>query len=139
MLGKGHIERVAEHVWEIPKTFRDDMRVPARLYADEDLLDAALADNSVVQLVNTATNQTTARKECAKWHKIRPESKLLASEPTRALKKKFAAGPMHSTNSVAGKKATTSMIGSTPKRSSRPSPSRPPPSVSARIYAQASA
>jgi tRNA-splicing ligase RtcB len=31
------------------------MRVPARLYADEDLLDSALADNSVVQLVNTAT------------------------------------------------------------------------------------
>jgi tRNA-splicing ligase RtcB (3'-phosphate/5'-hydroxy nucleic acid ligase) len=48
-------KRVAEYVWEIPKTFRDDMRVPARLYADEDLLDAALLDNSVVQLVNTAT------------------------------------------------------------------------------------
>jgi tRNA-splicing ligase RtcB len=55
MLTKAHIERVAECVWEIPKTFRDDMRVPARLYADEDLLDAALLDNSIVQLVNTAT------------------------------------------------------------------------------------
>ncbi len=55
MLGKEHIERVAERVWEIPKTFRGDMRVPARLYADEDLLDAALSDNSLVQLVNTAT------------------------------------------------------------------------------------
>jgi len=54
MLGKEHVERVAEYVWEIPKTFREDMRVPARLYADEDLLDAALSDNSVVQLVNTA-------------------------------------------------------------------------------------
>ena len=55
MLSKEHVERVAEDVWEIPQTFRDDMRVPARLYADEDLLDAALSDNSVVQLVNTAT------------------------------------------------------------------------------------
>ena len=55
MLGKEHVECVAEYVWEIPKTFREDMRVPARLYADEDLLDAALSDNSVVQLVNTAT------------------------------------------------------------------------------------
>lgn len=55
MLGRGHIERVAERVWEIPKTFRSDMRVPARLYADEDLLGAALLDNSIVQLVNTAT------------------------------------------------------------------------------------
>ena len=55
MLSKEHVERVAEDVWEIPQTFRDDMRVPARLYADADLLDAALSDNSVVQLVNTAT------------------------------------------------------------------------------------
>ncbi len=55
MLGRQDIERVGEHVWEIPKTFRADMRVPARLYADEDLLEAALSDNSVVQLVNTAT------------------------------------------------------------------------------------
>ncbi|HVO63843.1 MAG TPA: RtcB family protein [Terriglobales bacterium] len=55
MLGRQHIERVAEYVWEIPKTFRDDMRVPARLYADEGLLDAALDDNSILQLVNTTT------------------------------------------------------------------------------------
>jgi len=55
MLSKHNLVPVAEYVWEIPPTFRDDMRVPARLYADEDLLDAALADNSVVQLVNTAT------------------------------------------------------------------------------------
>jgi len=55
VLSKHEFRRVAEHVWEIPVTFRDDMRVPARLYADEGLLDAALGDNSVVQLVNTAT------------------------------------------------------------------------------------
>src|ERR1019366_3674304 len=55
MVGKHNFVRVAENIWEIPPTFRDDMRVPARVYADEDLLDAALGDNSVVQLVNTAT------------------------------------------------------------------------------------
>jgi len=55
MLGKHNFVRVAENIWEIPPTFRDDMRVPARVYADEYLLDGALADNSVVQLVNTAT------------------------------------------------------------------------------------
>jgi len=55
VLSKEHIKRVSEHVWEIPKTFRGDMRVSARLYADEGLLDAALSDNSVWQLVNTAT------------------------------------------------------------------------------------
>ena len=55
MLGKHSFVQLAENIWEIPSTFRDDMRVPARLYADEELLGAALADNSVVQLVNTAT------------------------------------------------------------------------------------
>ena len=55
MLSKQEFVRVADNIWEIPPTFRDDMRVPARVYADEQLLDAALGDNSVVQLVNTAT------------------------------------------------------------------------------------
>ncbi|HEY6946691.1 MAG TPA: RtcB family protein [Candidatus Acidoferrum sp.] len=55
MLSKQHFIRAGDCVWEIPRTFRDDMRVPARLYADEDLLDAALTDNSLTQLVNTAT------------------------------------------------------------------------------------
>jgi tRNA-splicing ligase RtcB len=55
MLSKVDFVRLADSIWEIPPTFRDDMRVPARVYADEDLLDAALGDNSVVQLVNTAT------------------------------------------------------------------------------------
>jgi len=55
MFDKHNFVRLAENIWEIPPTFRDDMRVAARVYADEDLLDAALGDNSVVQLVNTAT------------------------------------------------------------------------------------
>jgi tRNA-splicing ligase RtcB (3'-phosphate/5'-hydroxy nucleic acid ligase) len=55
VLSKQNFIRVADYIWEIPRTFRDDMRVPARLYADEELLDAALTDNSVPQLVNTAT------------------------------------------------------------------------------------
>ena len=41
--------------WEIPAAFRADMRVPARLYADDDLLEQALSDRSLEQLVNTAT------------------------------------------------------------------------------------
>jgi len=46
MLGRGHIERVAERVWEIRKTFRNDMRVPARLYADEDPMTGEVAPAS---------------------------------------------------------------------------------------------
>ncbi len=52
---KTDFRRVSEHVWEIPPTFRKDMRVPARLYADEALLDQALTDKSLEQLLNTAT------------------------------------------------------------------------------------
>jgi tRNA-splicing ligase RtcB len=55
MLSQHDFVRRAEFVWEIPPTYRDDMRVPARLYADEELLNTALTDNSIVQLVNTST------------------------------------------------------------------------------------
>jgi tRNA-splicing ligase RtcB (3'-phosphate/5'-hydroxy nucleic acid ligase) len=55
MLNQHNFVRVEEFVWEIPSTYRDDMRVPARLYADEELLNTALTDNSIVQLVNTST------------------------------------------------------------------------------------
>jgi tRNA-splicing ligase RtcB len=54
-LNKHELRQVAENVWEIPREFREDMRVPARLYADERLLEAALGDRSIEQLINTAT------------------------------------------------------------------------------------
>jgi tRNA-splicing ligase RtcB (3'-phosphate/5'-hydroxy nucleic acid ligase) len=55
MLSRDNFVQVDEFVWEIPPTFRDDMRVPARLYADDELLNTALSDNSITQLVNTST------------------------------------------------------------------------------------
>jgi len=55
MIRKQDFNRISEYVWEIPATFRSDMRVPARLYASERLLEDALGDQSIEQLVNTAT------------------------------------------------------------------------------------
>ena len=55
MVDKKDLKRIEEYVYEIPKSFRPDMRVPARLYADEELLEAALGDRSMEQLINTAT------------------------------------------------------------------------------------
>jgi tRNA-splicing ligase RtcB len=52
---RSDLVQVSQHVWEIPRSFRDDMGAPARLYADEALLDDALGDRSMEQLVNTAT------------------------------------------------------------------------------------
>jgi tRNA-splicing ligase RtcB (3'-phosphate/5'-hydroxy nucleic acid ligase) len=47
--------QVSPYIHEIPKEYRSDMRVPARFYADETLLDMAMDDKSLEQLVNTAT------------------------------------------------------------------------------------
>ncbi|MGQ9493843.1 MAG: RtcB family protein [Anaerolineae bacterium] len=54
MVNKKDMKRIEQYVWEIPADFRSDMRVPARIYADDDLLEAALQDRSVEQLINTA-------------------------------------------------------------------------------------
>ncbi|MCP4423127.1 MAG: RtcB family protein [Chloroflexi bacterium] len=52
---RGDFKRITPYVHEIPQEFRHDMRVPARFYADGELLEAALGDKSLDQLVNTAT------------------------------------------------------------------------------------
>nr|MBN1229212.1 RtcB family protein [Anaerolineae bacterium] len=54
-MNKQDFTRVGDYIWEIPVSYRADMNVPARLYASEKLLESALEDQSVEQLVNTAT------------------------------------------------------------------------------------
>ena len=49
------LQRIDEELWEIPADARADMRVPARLFADEELLAAVRGDDSLKQLVNVAT------------------------------------------------------------------------------------
>jgi tRNA-splicing ligase RtcB len=55
MVKKSDLRKIDEYLYEIPKEFRPDMRVPARLYADDAILEDALGDRSIEQLVNTAT------------------------------------------------------------------------------------
>jgi tRNA-splicing ligase RtcB len=50
-----HPLRVDETTWEIPSSARSDMRVPARIFADEEILDEIEGDLSLVQLQNVAT------------------------------------------------------------------------------------
>jgi len=50
-----HYSEIAPNLYEIPASFRDDMRVPARFYSNPDLLREIEGDRSLVQLVNTAT------------------------------------------------------------------------------------
>jgi tRNA-splicing ligase RtcB len=49
------LHRVNEVLWEIPADARADMRVPARVFADTELLDAIRNDGSLEQLCNVAT------------------------------------------------------------------------------------
>src|ERR671923_255138 len=44
-----------ETLWEIPASERADMRVPARLFADREILEAIGDDRSLEQLQNVAT------------------------------------------------------------------------------------
>ena len=47
--------RIEEYVYEVPASYRKDMMVPARFYADATLLEGVKNDRSLEQLVNTAT------------------------------------------------------------------------------------
>jgi tRNA-splicing ligase RtcB len=48
-------KNIEEFVYEVPISYRRDMRVPARFYADAVLLEGVKNDLSLEQLVNTAT------------------------------------------------------------------------------------
>ena len=49
------LTRISDHEWEIPRTFRPDMRVAVRIYATRILLEHIARDKSLEQDVNTAT------------------------------------------------------------------------------------
>jgi tRNA-splicing ligase RtcB (3'-phosphate/5'-hydroxy nucleic acid ligase) len=49
------LEQIGEVLWEIPATARPDMRVPARVFADRELLAAIERDASLEQIQNVAT------------------------------------------------------------------------------------
>lgn len=52
---RSDLVKVHDYLWEIPATFRPDMRVPARLYASETMLPELFRDRSLWQLVNLTT------------------------------------------------------------------------------------
>ncbi len=55
MVANQTFEQIGKYVFEIPRTFRADMRVPARFFADKPLLAMLQNDKCLDQLVNTAT------------------------------------------------------------------------------------
>ncbi len=55
MIRKQDLTKIDEMRWEIPTSFRQDMRVPVHIFANDYLLDEALGDKSLLQAVNAAT------------------------------------------------------------------------------------
>lgn len=47
--------KIHDWLWEIPKSYRADMQVPARIYASKKMLGDIFKDRSVEQLINVAT------------------------------------------------------------------------------------
>ncbi len=52
MISKQSLRKISDWVWEIPKSFRGDMRVPARIYMGGGLMEEVFRDRSLAQLVN---------------------------------------------------------------------------------------
>src|SRR2546428_10587531 len=48
------LTNIAPNIWEVPKDYQSGMKVPARIYADEDLLAKMKTDRTIQQCVNVA-------------------------------------------------------------------------------------
>ncbi len=54
-LTRKDLNRLNDNLYEIPLSYRGDMRVPARVYMNESMIDDVLADKSLEQLINVAS------------------------------------------------------------------------------------
>ncbi|MGC9046705.1 MAG: RtcB family protein [Minisyncoccia bacterium] len=52
---KQDLIKINDLVWEIPKSFRSDMKVPGRIFSNEKMLEDILMDESLLQVINVAT------------------------------------------------------------------------------------
>lgn len=52
---KVDFKKISDCLWEMPQNFRRDMRVPARVYVTEKMLEQSFKDSSLEQLVNLTT------------------------------------------------------------------------------------
>jgi len=54
MISKKDFKKISDYLWEIPKSFRPDMRVPARIYVSEKMLEDVESE-ALNQLINVAS------------------------------------------------------------------------------------
>ncbi len=48
-------KRIGDYIWELPADYDSRMRVPARIYGNEEVFQQAFGDRSIAQLLNVAT------------------------------------------------------------------------------------
>jgi tRNA-splicing ligase RtcB len=54
MVTRSDLVRISKYVWEVPRSYRSDMKVPARIFTNEEMLEMILRDKTMDQLINTA-------------------------------------------------------------------------------------
>ena len=54
MISKSNFKKISDWLWEIPKSFQSDMRVPARVYISKKMLEE-LEEDAIRQVINVAT------------------------------------------------------------------------------------
>ena len=55
MISLQDLIRISDTEWEIPKSFRSDMRGPVRIFSTRELLEQIISDKSLEQAVNAST------------------------------------------------------------------------------------
>ena len=55
MISIQEMTKISDFEWEIPKSFRNDMRVPVKLFATRQLLEEVMKDRSIEQAINSTT------------------------------------------------------------------------------------
>ena len=55
MISIQEMKKISDYEWEIPKSFRKDMRVPVRIFATRRLLEDVMRDRSLEQAVNSTS------------------------------------------------------------------------------------
>jgi tRNA-splicing ligase RtcB len=48
------LRKIDRFIWEIPKTYKPCMKVPARIFADESLIEKMKTDSTLEQAANLA-------------------------------------------------------------------------------------
>ena len=55
MINIQEMKKISDYEWEIPKSYRKDMRVPVRVFATRKLLEEVMRDRSIEQAINSTT------------------------------------------------------------------------------------